>query len=804
MADFSARATDMNTKIVPGATLVEPVSRQNEIAALGTIGQGLSQVGGIIGGYMKGQKVAGDAKVLSEYSIKLNTIADALDQGSITASAAQIQRRALESQYLANYPNLGDDLLKRTSAFRESNGFGSLVSPGIMAAQIEQETIKGAVNNGFLSTADMNNPTAVDNAIKAQENFLTIQRENKERMDVLAQRKSVLEVGSAERRAVEEEQKTAAITGLTKQAAASIPMIDAAIKNIETALNGAFSAEERNKIITEGFFEIEKTFTQTRQEIAVASQGMLTDAQIDVALGPQKSLIELNKKRLSGELDAESYEKQTKVVLERSKFMAAQSINGDQEAMMWVGASEVFKSAAAAGAFSENINNVVASAITKAKTNAKAATDGTSKPANLFVADGDEVEKKSVKNYLDVVKISVKDYNNPRSIADKEKLQAEIDAQINSVLTGIQKHSSSIDSASEMQPIIDFFADSDVMMFMKGKGIGAYGAEQVKPIIQQTYEQQVVPAIQSALEVEYAKNVIGTNTPLGEATIKVSDIATPTFQNGVFMYEHVSGMDATAQERAAIEALNNSDAVKVANKLISAEASLSGSADKQKAWDDVYKYILAPEQGDMGDEGTDVVVEGGEDVDLEELAVSEDDDVLDEVETARQERMNDPEWMSQATQAAQMMQASLQSDTASEIETTRPKGLAGITASNKRGYNPDISNIRPEVLSGLSQLQQSFGKKLPIVSGFRDRNRNAKAGGAKGSQHIHGNALDLDVSHLNREERIQLIKMARQQGWGGVGIYNNSIHLDKGPKRAWGANYRSTSLPRWAAAALNS
>lgn len=145
--------------------------------------------------------------------------------------------------------------------------------------------------------------------------------------------------------------------------------------------------------------------------------------------------------------------------------------------------------------------------------------------------------------------------------------------------------------------------------------------------------------------------------------------------------------------------------------------------------------------------------------------------------------------------------ASLHQD---EVDDSRPepRDLEALVSSNKRGYNPDLQNLRSEVTSGLQSLQTAWGRPLPIVSGYRDPARNRKAGGAKKSQHMHGNAVDIDVSNLSRAERIELIKLARKNGWGGVGVYANSIHLDLGSKRSWGPSYHKESLPSWARAVL--
>lgn len=130
------------------------------------------------------------------------------------------------------------------------------------------------------------------------------------------------------------------------------------------------------------------------------------------------------------------------------------------------------------------------------------------------------------------------------------------------------------------------------------------------------------------------------------------------------------------------------------------------------------------------------------------------------------------------------------------------KGLTALVSSSKRGYQPDLENLQPRVKSGVSTLQEAWGKPLPIVSGFRDSERNRKAGGAKHSQHQHGNAVDIDVSSLSKDERLNLIRLASAQGFTGIGVYANSLHLDYGKRRSWGPSHGSESIPEWARATI--
>ncbi len=120
-----------------------------------------------------------------------------------------------------------------------------------------------------------------------------------------------------------------------------------------------------------------------------------------------------------------------------------------------------------------------------------------------------------------------------------------------------------------------------------------------------------------------------------------------------------------------------------------------------------------------------------------------------------------------------------------------------------RSGSPDVGRVQPVVLDRFKQLQNSFGASIPIVSGFRDPERNARAGGASQSRHMHGDALDLDVSKLSTDERARLIQQASAAGFTGIGVYNNSIHIDLGGRRAWGPSHKSDSVPGWAKGAID-
>jgi hypothetical protein len=102
----------------------------------------------------------------------------------------------------------------------------------------------------------------------------------------------------------------------------------------------------------------------------------------------------------------------------------------------------------------------------------------------------------------------------------------------------------------------------------------------------------------------------------------------------------------------------------------------------------------------------------------------------------------------------------------------------------------------PKLQAILDQILASY-PKVRLTSGVRTEQQNTAAGGAKGSQHLHGNAADLNLSAYPPEEQAQIAEALRKAGATGFGFYpkSGSLHADIGTPRYWGPNYSKTSLP---------
>lgn len=120
--------------------------------------------------------------------------------------------------------------------------------------------------------------------------------------------------------------------------------------------------------------------------------------------------------------------------------------------------------------------------------------------------------------------------------------------------------------------------------------------------------------------------------------------------------------------------------------------------------------------------------------------------------------------------------------------------------------------LSPKARALLDSLGVDGMPKVRVISGRRDPDRNARVGGAKGSRHLHGDALDIDVAGWSDAQKAALLQRAIASGARGVGIYphGRSIHFDvRDAPAMWGfspaGHQRGMTLeqaPAWARGSL--
>lgn len=88
--------------------------------------------------------------------------------------------------------------------------------------------------------------------------------------------------------------------------------------------------------------------------------------------------------------------------------------------------------------------------------------------------------------------------------------------------------------------------------------------------------------------------------------------------------------------------------------------------------------------------------------------------------------------------------------------------------------------MRTNFMEALQKLREEYGRPMIVTSGYRCKKHNEKVGGAKTSQHLRGNAVDIKCA---RHERYRLIQLALRHGFTGIEFSSKHVHLDR---RAWG------------------
>lgn len=99
-----------------------------------------------------------------------------------------------------------------------------------------------------------------------------------------------------------------------------------------------------------------------------------------------------------------------------------------------------------------------------------------------------------------------------------------------------------------------------------------------------------------------------------------------------------------------------------------------------------------------------------------------------------------------------------------------------------------LENLK-ELADNLQKIRDVIKKPMDPTNGYRCPEHNAKVGGVKKSQHIHGKAADIQVDGLEPEELADIVENLMEKEIikkGGVGRYNTFTHIDiRGHNARW-------------------
>lgn len=105
-----------------------------------------------------------------------------------------------------------------------------------------------------------------------------------------------------------------------------------------------------------------------------------------------------------------------------------------------------------------------------------------------------------------------------------------------------------------------------------------------------------------------------------------------------------------------------------------------------------------------------------------------------------------------------------------------------------RNYGDYISKYLVENLQELRDLiQKEYGGGHPIYvgSGYRCSDRNRFVGGEDDSRHMLGLAVDIRCPGITVGQLYECALCIPAFRKGGIGLYNDRLHLDLGDRRRW-------------------
>lgn len=619
--DFSTRATDLDSRIEPSATELRPVDRSGEIDALQQIGRGVGVGARTLATYFQNKKTLDENSRNGKFAYDLSALQDAEAQG-VPTGEIRIRGRARYQQELANNPGDVDKINRAYSQWLNNSGYNNIATPAIQKAQIEQKQIDAAVQNGFLSANDVNDPSKVKSATENLENFQTTVRQLEMDQKQLANQKSRNDLTASERARLDAQTKDNAILGLQKVAASSLPYWRTQYDNIKAAAAKAGSEQERQQIIKQGILQLDQDYAQ--RTAALSGDSLAVDqGKVDQILGPVKGLIDSYKKELSGEYDTDMFDRMSKSAEAQAKMQVW--TNMTPKARELVAMSQIFKEGAVA--LTPQLNAEAANYFAQNWGTGKPDANGNvQKPADILQPTAED--QSNVKAYLNSVKTAVTGVQN-KTLSDNAA--KEVNEQLNAIFKGVDVFGNSSESAKEFQPVIDFLADGTIGQYLSSGGkVDPAVMAKAQQVIADGYQKQVIPIMKEELGRTYNQaglgmpgKGIGQSMKLG----KFEDIVEPVFQNGQVSFKFKDGLNLQGTNGPfgdlLLKSLNSGAFSKVFNKMVKANAHAQGNTDYQKSYDELAPLVFpGQEQSNQSggpDERSQLKSPDGTNIDLASL-----------------------------------------------------------------------------------------------------------------------------------------------------------------------------------------
>ena len=506
------------------------------------------------------QAAATNSTVLDKFTEEQVLLADAVEQGAMTPAAARTAARANYLRYAANNPGSSPELLERNSKVLNQAGLGKVITTGTAEDQAREAVVSESIKEGWA------NP----------EEYVEHKQASRRLAD--AQKKLTFDSGMSkfEQDQLQAESKAAMVSLATT----SIPKLRDDLTGIAAQVKGGQLSSEDAIAMIKGM-EVSRIIQQS-QVGAYAGSAFVSDI-----LAPQKRILEDTVKMLDGSMDVELAEQRNKANMANAKAY-------------WLSDPTVARIAAGTELLQHTdhlklISKMDSSVIKKVSQLGNSPT----KSVNLTSTDESDAEDNGY--VLQALKGNLKDSLNKR-VTEEQSLQ--IKQAVDNVLDSVDIYKGSAENAKAYNSLMDFWSSDEFARYAQ-TGLNSEKAYKAKVVMQENYEDEVIPLIKEEYESVVftgGRKERGPKAKVESATTAVESIK-PQFTGAGALFvidESVAKEDRIDLQRKVKQL--NTKVAPVLNRMLRASTHLGGTKNYKATYEELYSRIFGVEQEVTSDE----------------------------------------------------------------------------------------------------------------------------------------------------------------------------------------------------------
>lgn len=581
MADFTTSYIDSapSSPVTPQAAVVD----KSGLIGLDFLSRAIDAGASTTVNYLENQRKIEAQQALdsavADFATTQLKLADAVDQGAMSSQEARMRMRKNYTEAIANNPALAGELAKAQKDIVKNTGFGKIVEEGTDQEQIQLAAEKEATLAGWIKPHQ-------DRAGREQSVQAYLQFKRSQDMLSAEQARVSLETAQINKGTALYNRQSSRI-GLMQKERAERSRV--ALGNVADAYGFKFAQDldEIKARVDRGELTREQAVLLADQQFSVVQQATASigaDAggdYISSLTSPMKSRYENMRKFLTGEMSAQVLDNQNQITLGLQKA----NLLGDPEVAKVVATSNLLPNASTS--LLPALDKAVVSIMNRQ-------TNPETKPSDL-TPDDDE-GKRSVKAYLDILKDNMKGATSG-TLVNKGIAEPEIDVNVSSVLKSVDAYSMTVQNPAEYNQIVDFLASPEFGKYTTTRGgIPADAAHNAKQVLQQQYEQQVLPLLRDRYEnVKISGTGVNAGPRGGGPQFEgATSVIKPLFTGAGVSF--VVNPEFSKNTSAKLEAQSlNREVAPVLNRLIRMSAHLGGTQDYKSVYEQNYAEIFGEE-----------------------------------------------------------------------------------------------------------------------------------------------------------------------------------------------------------------